>query len=217
MKFFAALTAAKKKFIHQLYPSQRNVMNYSDILNFWFEQVSSDDWFKKNETLDLKMVEKFIVIHSQATAGELFEWREEPLGRLAEIIILDQFSRNIYRDAPKSYASDDMALALAEEAIRKNVHQNLETCHKQFLYMPFMHSESKIIHDIAVKLFSEPGLEKNLSYELSHKSIIDRFGRFPERNEILGRISTPEEQIYLSGQTTLFQKNSSKEVYGRHV
>ena len=192
-------------------------MNYSDILNFWFEQVSSDNWFKKNETLDLKMVEKFIVIHSQATAGELFEWREGPLGRLAEIILIDQFSRNIYRDDPKAFASDDMALALAEEAIRKNDHQNLETCHKQFLYMPFMHSESKFIHDIAVNLFSGPGLEKSLSYELTHKSIIDRFGRFPERNEILGRVSTPEEQTYLLGQTTLFQKDNTKEVYGRHV
>jgi uncharacterized protein (DUF924 family) len=192
-------------------------MNYSDILNFWFEQVSSDNWFKKNETLDLKMVEKFIVIHSQATAGELFLWREEPLGRLAEIILIDQFSRNIYRDDPKAFASDDMALALAEEAIRKNAHQNLETCHKQFLYMPFMHSESKFIHDIAVNLFSAPGLEKSLSYELSHKSIIDRFGRFPERNEILGRVSTPEELTYLLGQTTLFQKDNTKEAYGRHV
>lgn len=192
-------------------------MNYSDILNFWFEQVSSDDWFKKDEILDLKMVEKFIVIHSQAAAGELFGWRDEPLGRLAEIILIDQFSRNIYRDDPKAFSSDEMALALAEEAIRKNVQENLETHHKQFLYMPFMHSESRVIHNIAVKLFSEPGLEKSLKDELFYKSIIDKFGRFPERNEILGRASTPEEQIYLLGQSPLFQKHNNPEVYGRPV
>ena len=172
-------------------------MNYPDILNFWFEQLSPDDWFKKNEMLDLKMVEKFIVVHSQATSGELFNWRDEPLGRLAEIILIDQFSRNIYRDDPKAYSSDGIALVLAEEAIRNNIQKNFEISHKQFLYMPFMHSESKFIHEIAVKLFSEPGLERSLSYELSHKSVIDRFGRFPERNFVLGRLNTPEEEIYL--------------------
>ena len=99
-------------------------MNYPDILNFWFEQLSPDDWFKKNEMLDLKMVEKFIVVHSQATSGELFNWRDEPLGRLAEIILIDQFSRNIYRDDPKAYSSDGIALVLAEEAIRNNIQKN---------------------------------------------------------------------------------------------
>lgn len=172
-------------------------MNYPDILDFWFQQLSSDEWFKKDEMLDLKMVEKFIVIHSQAVSGELFHWRNEPFGRLAEIILIDQFSRNIYRDDPKAYSYDGMALVLAEEAIRNNVHLNFETKHKQFLYMPFMHSESKSIHEIAVELFSEPGLENSLSFELAHKSIIDRFGRFPERNYVLGRINTPEEEIYL--------------------
>jgi uncharacterized protein (DUF924 family) len=178
------------------------VMNYPDILDYWFEQLSSDDWFKDDEMIDLKMVEKFIVIHSEACAGELFRWRDEPLGRLAEIILIDQFSRNIYRDDSKAYSSDGMALILAEEAIRNNIQKNLETRHKQFLYMPFMHSESKFIHEIAVKLFSEPGLEKSLSYELTHKSIIERFGRFPERNKILGRINTPEEEIYLMNAKT---------------
>lgn len=172
-------------------------MNYPDILDFWFEQTNEDDWFKTNDLLDLKMVEKFIVIHSQAIAGELFRWRDEPLGRLAEIIVIDQFSRNIYRDDAKAYSSDGMALALAEEAIRNNIQENFESKHKQFLYMPFMHSESKVIHEIAVKLFSEPGLEKSLSYELSHKNIIDQFGRYPERNQVLNRANTVEEEIYL--------------------
>jgi uncharacterized protein (DUF924 family) len=191
-------------------------MNYPDILDFWFEQISTDDWFANNELFDLKMVEKFIVIHSQAISGELFRWRDEPLGRLAEIILIDQFSRNIYRGEPKSYASDSMALVLAEEGIRNNIQKNFETKHKQFLYMPFMHSESKLIHEIAVKLFSEPGLEKSLSHELAHKSIIDRFGRFPERNMLLGRVNTPEEEIYLMNAVKPSLNNSANESWRLH-
>ena len=178
-------------------------MNYTDVIDFWFGQLTSDDWFKKNELLDLKMVEKFIVIHSQAVSGELFHWRNDPFGRLAEIIIIDQFSRNIYRDDPKSYTSDGIALALAQEGIEKNIHKIFKKDYKQFLYMPFMHSESKLIHEMAVKLFAEPGLEECLSYELAHKNIIEQFGRYPERNELLGRISTPEEEKYLEKRKTL--------------
>ncbi|MBC7537421.1 MAG: DUF924 domain-containing protein [Bacteriovorax sp.] len=191
-------------------------MNYHDILDFWFEQLSPDDWFINDDVLDLKMVEKFIVIHSQAIAGELFRWRDEPLGRLAEIILIDQFSRNIYRDDPKAYSSDGMALILAEEGIRNNIQKNFETSHKQFLYMPFMHSESKSIHEIAVKLFSEPGLEKSLSYELAHKSIIERFGRFPERNKIFGRINTPEEEVYLMKTVPPAEKNKGIDGWSLH-
>lgn len=173
-------------------------MKYTDILNFWFEELSSDDWFSDNELLDLKMVEKFIAIHSKAISGELFDWRKDPLGRLAEIILIDQFSRNIFRDDPKAYTSDGMALALAEEGIKENIHTNFDIYQKQFFYMPFMHSESKDIHEIAIALFSEPGLEEFLNYELNNKKIIDQFGRFPERNKIMGRVNTPEEEIYLN-------------------
>lgn len=172
-------------------------MNYPDVLQFWFEQLTPEEWFAKDEMLDLKMVEKFIVIHDKAIAGELFIWRDDPYGRLAEIILMDQFSRNIYRDDPKAFASDPMALVLAQEAIYGNHHKNFDLNYKTFLYMPFMHSESKIIHEVALKLFSEPGLEDSLVYEKEHKNIIDTFGRFPERNKILGRTSTAEEEIYL--------------------
>ncbi|MGZ3789007.1 MAG: DUF924 family protein [Bacteriovorax sp.] len=177
-------------------------MNYPDVLEFWFEQLSSDDWYNSSDSLDLKMVEKFIIIHSQAISGELAHWRNEPLGRLAEIILIDQFSRNIYRDDPKAYASDGMALVLAQETIRGNHHKNFETRHRQFLYMPFMHSESRVIHETAITLFSEPGLESSLNYELDHKSVIDQFGRYPERNKILGRTNTSEEEAYLLSKTS---------------
>jgi uncharacterized protein (DUF924 family) len=172
-------------------------MNFLDVLDFWFEQLTPEQHFIKNDALDLKMVERFIVIHSQAIAGELALWREFPKGRLAEIILIDQFSRNIYRDDPKAYANDTVALVLAQEAISKGIQKEFSVDYKQFLYMPFMHSESKVIHEKALILFSEPGLESSFPYEKDHKKIIDRFGRFPERNAILGRMNTPEENEYL--------------------
>jgi uncharacterized protein (DUF924 family) len=172
-------------------------MNYHDVLDFWFDQLTPEQHFLKNDSLDLKMVEKFIVIHSQAIAGELASWRDDPLGRLAEIILIDQFSRNIYRDDPKSYANDPLALVLSQEAIRAGIQNNFTSEQKLFLYMPFMHSESKLIHDQALRLFSEPGLEDSLPYEIDHKKIIDTFGRYPERNAVIGRINTPEENQYL--------------------
>lgn len=191
-------------------------MNYSDVLDFWFDQLSSDDWYSKNDSLDLKMVEKFIVIHSQAISGELYHWRNEPLGRLAEIILIDQFSRNIYRDDAKAYSTDGMALVLAQETIRGNYHKNFETTHRQFLYMPFMHSESRVIHETALKLFSEPGLEVSLKYEIEHKQIIDRFGRYPERNKILGRVNTPDEEVYImSKESFRLKTNEVTDVYAQ--
>jgi len=177
-------------------------MNYQNVLEFWFEQLTPAEWFKKDEMLDLRMVEKFIAIHAQAVSGELYQWRDDPFGRLAEIILIDQFSRNIYRDDPKAYSADPMSLVLAQEAIYGNHHKSFELSHKTFLYMPFMHSESKIIHEIALKLFSEPGLEESLAFEIEHKKIIDQFGRYPERNRLLGRANTPEEEFYLFNKET---------------
>ncbi|MBC7427772.1 MAG: DUF924 domain-containing protein [Bacteriovorax sp.] len=172
-------------------------MNHLDIIDFWFEVVAPEQWFKLDEALDLEMTEKFIALHSSVVAGEFSYWRNEPLGRLAEILIIDQFSRNIYRDDPKSFLYDPMALALAQECIRGDFHKNLSPVYRQFLYMPFMHSESKAIHNTALLLYSEIGLEDNLNFELQHKEVIEKFGRFPTRNIILARQSTPEEIEYL--------------------
>ncbi len=104
----------------------------------------------------------------------------------------------MYRDKPKAFAQDTLALVLAQEAIRRKLDTELQASQKAFLYMPFMHSESAEIHDIAVFLFDQPGLEDNYNFELKHKAIIDRFGRYPHRNEILKRKSTPEELEFLS-------------------
>lgn len=173
-------------------------MHYNEVLQFWYDDISVANWFQKNDVFDLKMIEKFIVIHSQAVISELSVWRNDPLGRLAEIILIDQFSRNIYRGEAKAYAHDSLALALAQEAISKNIQSDFTPIQKQFLYLPFMHSESRIIHEVALSLFSETGLESSLKYELVHKEIIDKFGRYPERNKILGRQNSPEEEQYLN-------------------
>ena len=124
-------------------------------------------------------------------------WRDTPHGRLAEIIVLDQFSRNLFRNSAKAFAQDGMALVLAQEAVRSGADAALMPQERVFLYMPYMHSESAAIHQTAVELFTRNGISDNLDYELKHKAIIDRFGRYPHRNAVLGRTSTPGEIAFL--------------------
>lgn len=172
-------------------------MEHEDILHFWFEEIRPEQWFKKDKKFDLLINSRYREVHNQAIRCELFKWRENGRGRLAEVIVLDQFSRNMFRNDPRSFAYDSLALALAQEALVNEVDQNLNAEEKSFLYMPFMHSESPVIHQIAERLFRQDGLEANLEWELKHKSIIDRFGRYPHRNRILGRTSTREEKDFL--------------------
>jgi len=178
-------------------------MNYTEVIEFWFTEIDPSSWFKKDEDFDQKLRERFSVVHRSAAQGELYAWRENPEGRLAEIIVLDQFSRNMFRDTHQAFANDAMALVLSQVAIDAGDDQRIASSHRAFLYMPFMHSESAVIHEQAVKLFSQPGLERNLEFELKHKAIIDRFGRYPHRNAALGRDSTSEELVFLQ------QPNSS--------
>jgi uncharacterized protein (DUF924 family) len=173
------------------------IMNYQTIIDFWFFEATPQQWFIKDPALDRLIGGRFQDIHAAAGRGELYPWRDAAQGRLAEIILLDQFSRNIYRDTPIAFAYDTLALVLAQEAIHAGAHLGLTPQQKLFLYMPFMHSESPLIHERAVELFSEPGLERNLEFELRHKSIIDRYGRYPHRNAVLGRASTAEESAFL--------------------
>lgn len=185
------------------------MMNFQEVIDFWFEELTPSQRFEKDDNIDLKMTERFIALHSSAVAGEYSSWRSQPLGRLAEILVIDQFSRNIYRDEPKSFIYDPMALVLAQEAVRGEYNKNMEAKYKQFLYMPYMHSESNMIHNSAMLLFSEAGLEESFNFELKHKSIIERFGRYPYRNEMLGRTSTPEEIEFLKQAGPLFGHNMS--------
>ena len=172
-------------------------MTSEKVLAFWFEELTPKSWWEKSVELDQQIRERFGDTHAAATRGELHSWRVTAPGRLAEIIVLDQFSRNMFRDTPQAFAYDPIALVLAQEAVGGGHDKELAEDHRMFLYMPFMHSESAAIHELAVELFSQPSLEQNLKFEHAHKAIIDRFGRYPHRNEILARASTPEELAFL--------------------
>lgn len=170
---------------------------YRKVLKFWFEDIEMSQWWKKDPEFDQLIVEKFSFLHARAVACELYEWRESAKGRLAEVIVLDQFSRNMHRDSPLSFGNDALALALAQEAIAAKADDELSPMERSFLYMPFMHSESLEIHELAVQLFQNNRIQSNFDFEIKHKKVIERFGRYPHRNSILGRESTSEEEAFL--------------------
>lgn len=168
-----------------------------EILHFWFHELDPQQRFAKDVKLDQKIRDRFLTTYEEATRGQTAEWRVNAQGRLAEIIVLDQFSRNMFRDSAKAFATDVLALKLAQAAVAAGEDRKIPLEQRAFMYMPYMHSEDPQIHELAVELFSQKGLEYNLKYEMMHKKIIDRFGRYPHRNEILGRQSTGEELVFL--------------------
>ena len=173
-------------------------MQLQTVLQFWFTELTPQQHFAKDAALDESIRTRFGPTLEAAARCELFTWRATPEGRLAEILVLDQFSRNVYRDTARAFAQDALALALAQELVASGQDRNLPTAQRVFAYMPYMHSESALIHEQALALFAQPGMENNLDFEHRHKAIIDRFGRYPHRNAILGRTSTPEELAFLS-------------------
>lgn len=168
-----------------------------EVLGFWFDELTPAQHFAKDPKLDAAIAGRFKATHAAATRGELYPWRDGASGRLAEIIVLDQFSRNIDRDTAAAFAHDPVALTLAQEMVHRGLDRELPDAHRGFACMPYMHSESAVIHEVALALFSQPGLENQLKYEQAHKAIIDRFGRYPHRNAALGRVSTAEEAAFL--------------------
>ena len=171
--------------------------NYQDVLSFWFEEIEPASWWKKDTAFDALIKSRFAAVHNRAAACELLDWRVEAQGRLAEIIVLDQFSRNIYRDTVRAFACDDVALVLAQEAVVLGMDQTLSAVQRSFMYMPYMHSESKMIHEMALKLYTANGIQSNLDFEIRHKQVIEQYGRYPHRNRLLGRESSAAEIEYL--------------------
>jgi uncharacterized protein (DUF924 family) len=169
-----------------------------DVLNFWFVEHGQKDWFGGGPEFDRKLADRFAETHAAVARGEAWTWRATPEGRLAEIIVLDQFSRQIHRGSPLAFASDDMALALAQEAVAGGHDMGLEPARRRFLYMPYMHSESLLVHEEAMRLFTELGEVETLKFEALHAAVLRRFGRYPRRNAVLGRKSTPEELDYIA-------------------
>ena len=168
------------------------------IIHFWFEELSPKQHFAKDPGLDEAIRTRFCATLEAVTKCELFAWRTTPEGRLAVIVLLDQFSRNVYRDTARAFAQDALALALAQELVASGQDRSLPLAQRSYAYMPYMHSESGLIHAQAIALFAQPGMEDSLRFEQRHQEIIDRFGRYPHRNSLLGRESTPEEQAFLN-------------------
>ena len=168
-----------------------------EVIDFWFSELDPKMWWTKSEQLDALILERFGLFHARAVQSELVSWRGSAMSSLAEIIILDQFSRNIYRDRPESFASDPLALALAQLAVSKGFDMQVDEVKRSFFYLPFMHSESPLIHETALALYEKLGDPDKLNFEMRHKAIIDEFGRYPHRNAILGRVSTEEELRFL--------------------
>ncbi|RKG29582.1 DUF924 family protein [Acinetobacter tianfuensis] len=179
-------------------------MNYQDILNFWFSADAQPLWFAKNDDFDASIEKNFQRLHQQAAQAELWPWRQHAAGRLAEIIALDQFSRNLYRGSAQAFAQDPLALALAQECVQQGLDQTLSSEQRLFVYLPFMHSESLPMQEQSLLLFQSLGLAGHLDYAKQHHAIIARFGRFPHRNAVLGRTSSAEELAFLTEPNSSF-------------
>ncbi|EGY51843.1 DUF924 family protein [Neisseria shayeganii] len=172
-------------------------MSPQTVLDFWFNDANQPFWFAKSDAFDAQIRSRFYDVWQQAVYSELDGWRDTLTGRLAEIIVLDQFSRNLHRNSPLAFAQDNMAVALAQEAVRQPGFADMAPAERHFMLMPLMHSESRAIHAQAEKLFARYTTPYALDFEIKHKVIIDRFGRYPHRNEVLERESTAEERAFL--------------------
>ena len=179
------------------------------VLDFWFlapdnpgHGQSRAEWFRKDDAFDAQIRERFGALIDTAIDGGLRDWAATPRGALAQILLLDQFTRNVYRDTPRAFAGDPQALELAIALTQDGQDQELEPTLRAFVYMPFEHAEDLAMQARAVELFqlltqSREGFESMLDYAQRHQEVIARFGRFPHRNAILGRDSTPEELAFL--------------------
>lgn len=169
----------------------------AEVLAFWLGEVKPEERFARDDAIDARIRSRFGALHARLSEHVPDEWLEDPETLLAAIIVLDQFSRNLHRDDEGAFASDAVALNLAKLALRRGYEAVLGPEERQFLHMPFMHSEDPDDQDRSVELFEEIGNAEALDYARQHKAIIDRFGRFPHRNAALGRETTPAEAEFL--------------------
>jgi uncharacterized protein (DUF924 family) len=174
-----------------------------DVLGFWFESCKPEQWFKRDDALDETLRQRFLALHPAVAALPIADCVVDARTALAATIVLDQFSRNMFRGTPTAFAADTKALAIAEEAIARGFDVGLPPERRQFFYLPFEHAEDPGLQARCVELFTPLG-EEAVRWAAAHKVIIDRFGRFPHRNAILGRESTPEEIEFLRGPNSSF-------------
>jgi uncharacterized protein (DUF924 family) len=167
------------------------------VIRYWFEELRPAAWFRKDARVDDAIRERFGALHDEV-AQLRPEQLATPLDCLAAVIVLDQFSRNMFRGSSRAFATDLLALSIAQHAVAAGLDQQLDRQQRWFLYMPFQHSEDRAVQQRSIELFAQLGDRENLGYAQRHKEIIERFGRFPHRNEVLGRISTPEELEFIA-------------------
>lgn len=170
-----------------------------DVLKFWFVDHSQPDWFGGKPEFDAEIADQFTDTHAAVARGEAWRWRTTPMGRLAEIIVLDQFSRQLFRNTAEAFAYDRMALTLAQEAVAGGHHNFLPAMpQRMFLLLPYQHAESAVVQAESVRLYTAMGVPEMMKYAEGHAQCIARFGRFPKRNAALGRTNTPAEAEYIA-------------------
>jgi uncharacterized protein (DUF924 family) len=177
--------------------SDTQTVSPADILAFWRE-AGPDKWFTKDDAFDAEIREKFLGTYEAAVAGRLSEWEATAEGALALVIVLDQFSRNMFRGDARTYAADPAARAAANRSLKRGYDQDVPPGERGFFFLPFMHSEDLADQERCVALYREAA-DPDLKYALEHHDIVRRFGRFPHRNVLLGRATTPGEQAFLDG------------------
>lgn len=170
-----------------------SVKNWIEVIDFWFDPKHIPLHFSEDDEFDEKIRVEFLATWEKGAEGLLVDWRNDIKGRLAEIIVLDQFSRNLWRNDIRTYTQDKMAIALAQEVLNHSDYHKLSQVEKRYILLPFMHSESLELHDWANKYYEELGDENLMYYEKLHREVLEEFGRYPYQNEDLGRQSTPEE------------------------
>jgi uncharacterized protein (DUF924 family) len=167
-----------------------------EIVQFW-RDAGPDKWFAANEAFDREIRTRFLTTYEAAARGDLAVWEGRPEEGLALLILLDQFPRNMFRGAARAFASDPLARQVAEMALARGFDQSVDKAMRLFCYLPFMHSEALADQDRSLQLFEALGDAEQLNYAIIHRDIIARFGRFPHRNGVLGRVTTPAERRFL--------------------
>lgn len=170
--------------------------NAADIVAFWRE-AGPENWFAKDDAFDAEIIRRFLPVHEAAAAGKLGTWEATPEGVYALVILLDQFPRNMFRNSPRAFATDQQALAIAERAIARGFDDAYEAPEKRFFYMPFMHSEELADQERCIALCAAAEDPEGVKYAEVHRDIIRDFGRFPHRNPVLGRATTAPERAFL--------------------
>ena len=168
------------------------------IVDFWYSERVRPLWFNSTAEFDEELRQHYGQLYRDASQGLLQVWEQTATGSLALAIILDQFPLNMFRGQPESFATEAEAVRIARQAVAQGFDNQIEPEYRVFLYMPFMHSENLVDQDLVVQLFDEAGLANNAGFARHHREIVRRFGRFPHRNAILGRKSTPQELDYLA-------------------